>query len=107
MGRWVLGPARVWHADVPNARGWLSTRLLSFGKTTIEKLVSLSSGGDKDEALAEYKDSGCWWIEDKPANADLGLTLGLNSILIEHGHNKDYKGNAIVVKKWKENEGKK
>ena len=73
-----------------------------FGKTAIERLVSLSSGGDKDEALAEYKDSGCWWIEDKPANADLGLGLGLKSILVNHGHNKDYDGEAVVVKKWKE-----
>lgn len=73
-----------------------------FGKTAIERLVSLDSGGDKDEALEEYKDSGCWWIEDKPANADLGLGLGLKSILVNHGHNKDYDGEAVVVKKWKE-----
>jgi FMN phosphatase YigB (HAD superfamily) len=73
-----------------------------FGNTAIERLVSLESGGDKDEVLAEYKDSGCWWIEDKPANADLGLELGLKSILVEHTHNKAYDGNAIVVKKWKE-----
>lgn len=73
-----------------------------YGKTAIERLVSLHSGADKDEVLAEYKDSGCWWIEDKPANADLGLELGLKSILVSHGHNKKYDGDAHVVKKWKE-----
>lgn len=73
-----------------------------FGNTAIERLVSLESGSDKDEVLVEYKDSGCWWIEDKPANADLGLELGLKSILVEHTHNKTYDGDAIVVKKWKE-----
>jgi len=73
-----------------------------FGINAIVRLISLQSGGDKDEALAEYKDSGCWWIEDKPANADLGLKLGLKSILVEHNHNKAYDGDAYVVKKWKE-----
>ena len=33
------------------------------------------------------RDSGLYWIEDKLSNAQLGLDLGLNAILIEHGFN--------------------
>ena len=36
-----------------------------FGKTAFEELVCLGTGADKDEALAPYKDSGLYWIEDK------------------------------------------
>ena len=53
------------------------------------ELVCLDTGADKDDALERYRDSGLYWIEDKVQNANLGATLGLNSILIEHSHNKD------------------
>ena len=36
-----------------------------FGKGVFTKLVCLGTGDDKDEALAKYKDSKLWWIEDK------------------------------------------
>ena len=65
-------------------------------------MICLECGGDKDEALEQYRDSSCAWIEDKSENADLGIELGLNSMLIEHEHNKDYVGNAVQVKNWKE-----
>ena len=58
-----------------------------FGKTAFEELVCLDTGADKDEALEQYRDSGLYWIEDKLSNAQLGLDLGLKSILIEHGFN--------------------
>ena len=58
-----------------------------FGGTAFEQLVCLDTGADKDEALVPYKDSGLHWIEDKLSNAVLGLNLGLNSILVEHGFN--------------------
>ena len=73
-----------------------------FGNTAFEKVVCLDTGADKDDALESYRDSGCWWVEDKAKNADLGIDLGLRSILVEHGHNMDYKGNAVLVKNWKE-----
>ena len=72
-----------------------------FGNA-IESVICLDTGADKDEALAPYKDSGLWWIEDKPANADLGHTLGLKSILMEHGHNMDHKCLYPVAKNWKQ-----
>jgi len=73
-----------------------------FGPTVFEKYVILDCGADKDEALLEYKDTGCWWIEDKPENADVGAKLGLNSILMAHNHNVNYIGDAIRLGDWKE-----
>jgi len=58
-----------------------------FGKTAFEELVCLDTGAAKDDALAPYKDSGLWWIEDKMENAVAGLNAGLRPILIEHGFN--------------------
>lgn len=62
-----------------------------FGKTAFEKYTYLDTGADKDEALAEYKDSGCYWVEDKPENAECGLRFGLDPILINHKHNENVK----------------
>lgn len=73
-----------------------------FGELTFEKFVFLDTGADKDEALTKYKDSGLFWIEDKPENADLGYNLGLKSILVEHEHNGDHKCAYPMVQKWKQ-----
>lgn len=68
----------------------------------IENVICLDTGADKDEALAPYKNSGMWWIEDKPENAEVGYKLGLKSILVEHGHNMHHRPDYPVVKNWKE-----
>ena len=75
-----------------------------FGKTAFEELVCLDTGADKDEALEQYRDSGLYWIEDKLSNAQLGLDLGLTSILIEHGFNMndDIPEGMQKVVNWKE-----
>ena len=73
-----------------------------FGETAFERIVCLDTGADKHDALNEYKDSGCYWVEDKPENADLGHKLGLRSILVEHGHNMTHECTYPVVKNWKE-----
>ena len=73
-----------------------------FGELTFEKFVFLDTGADKDEALEKYKDSGLYWIEDKPANADLGHTLGLKSILVHHDHNEHHECAYPMVKNWKQ-----
>ena len=73
-----------------------------FGDSVFEKYIYLDTGADKDEALEPYRDSGYLWVEDKIENADLGLELGLNSVLIQHEHNKNYRGNAIKVANWRE-----
>lgn len=63
-----------------------NTRKL-FGNTAFEKFIYTDCGENKDEVLAPYKDSGLYWLEDKIENAQLGLDLGLESILIEHSYN--------------------
>ena len=73
-----------------------------FGKNVFIDVVCLDTGADKDDALEQYRGNGCYWIEDKPENADLGLRIGLNSLLIAHGFNADYKGLCPRVKNWKE-----
>ena len=73
-----------------------------FGDTVFEKYVYLDTGADKDEVLLDYKDTGCYWVEDKPLNVDTGIKLGLNGVLINHDHNKHYDGDAIRVWTWEE-----
>ena len=74
-----------------------------FGATAFERIVCLDTGADKNFALEEYADSGLWWVEDKPENAEVGLDLGLKSVLMEHGHNMHHVNERIpVVKTWRE-----
>lgn len=75
-----------------------------FGKTAFEELVCLDTGAPKDEALAPYKDSGLYWIEDKLENAECGLDLGLKPILVEHGFNMndELRPGITKVTNWKE-----
>ena len=67
-----------------------------FGKNVFIEVICLDTGEDKDEELVKFKDSGLWWIEDKPENAECGLKYGLKPILIEHEHNKDHEVKGIV-----------
>lgn len=76
-----------------------------FGKDvfTAKNVICLDTGADKDEALAEYKDSGLYWIEDKTENAVLGSDIGLKTLLINHGHNQDCEDSRITrVANWAE-----
>jgi FMN phosphatase YigB (HAD superfamily) len=75
-----------------------------FGDNCFIEVNCLDTGADKDEILDVYAREypGAYWIEDKPQNADVGIALGLKSILIEHGHNMNYNGQAKVVVNWEE-----
>lgn len=73
-----------------------------FGDTVFEKYVYLDTGADKDDALAPYAGTDCFWVEDKEENANLGLSLGLDSLLVAHNHNSGYTGDATIVNNWKE-----
>jgi hypothetical protein len=74
---------------------WINFKNI-FGNTAFVDLICLDTGGDKDQALGEYKDSGMWWIEDKASNASLGADLGLKSILINHPHNQYHVDNRLL-----------
>jgi FMN phosphatase YigB (HAD superfamily) len=73
-----------------------------FGPTVFEKYVYLDTGADKDEELYKYKDTGCFWVEDKIANAEVGLEMGLRPLLMVHDHNRDYQGDVERVYSWRE-----
>jgi hypothetical protein len=66
-----------------------------FGKNVFIEVICLDTGADKDEELVKFKDSGLWWIEDKPKNAEVGLKYGLKPIIIEHEHNKEHEEDGI------------
>ena len=73
-----------------------------FGETVFERYVFLDTGADKDEVMEEYRDTGCYWVEDKPENVDVGIAVGCEGLLMAHSHNADYDGTATRVKNWKE-----
>lgn len=68
----------------------------------IESVICLDTGAHKEEALEPYRESGLWWIEDNPRNADAGHAIGLKSILIKHGHNSAHVCDYPIVKNWEE-----
>lgn len=75
-----------------------------FGPTVFETYVYLDTGADKDEALEPYRDTGCYWIEDKPENVNLGQRLGLDGLLVAHPHNAEaeLEQGVLRVQNWKE-----
>lgn len=85
-----------------NAQKLRRMNLEKYYGQVFDDVVCLPTGGDKDEALEPYKDSGMWWIEDKPANSDLGHKLGLKSILVEHGHNMNHECVYPVARNWRD-----
>ena len=85
-----------------NAQKLRGKNLRKLFGNAIESVICLDTGADKDSALEPYRGSGMWWIEDKPANADVGHALGLKSILVEHGHNMHHVCDYPVAKNWKE-----
>lgn len=60
-----------------------------FGNV-FDSIVCLPIGSHKEDELSKYKNSGLYWIEDHPKNAEIGRNLGLNSILIRHDYNYGY-----------------
>lgn len=73
-----------------------------FG-SAIRHVTCIPVGECKKGALERYKDSGLWWIEDKPSNAVAGLEVGMSPILVEHEHNMvDVHPDVPIVKNWAE-----
>ena len=74
---------------------------LLFGKEIWDDFIFLPCGADKDEELKKYEGTDCYWIEDKPENAETGAKFGLDSIIVAHNHNAYYKGDIPRFTKWK------
>ncbi len=56
--------------------------------------------GKESYLVERYSGSGYYWIEDSVKNAESGLKSGLNSVIMNHDYNKEWKGPR--VKNWKE-----
>jgi FMN phosphatase YigB (HAD superfamily) len=70
-----------------------------------DNITCLPIGCHKEEALLQYKDSGLYWIEDHPKNAEIGRNLGLNSVVIQHDYNLAHAvgpDSFPMVKNWNE-----
>ena len=85
-----------------NAQKLRDMNLRKMFGNAIEDIIYLDTGADKNEALEPYRDSGLYWIEDKPENSDVGHAIGLSSILMEHGHNMHHPCTYPIVKNWKQ-----
>lgn len=67
-----------------------------------DKIVFLDTGSSKDEALSKYP-KGCYWVEDKPENAESGVKAGMITVLYTQPHNKSFKHKDVTrCDTWKE-----
>jgi FMN phosphatase YigB (HAD superfamily) len=70
-----------------------------------DSVVCLGIGEHKEHELRKYAQTGMYWIEDHPRNAEIGKHMGLKSVLIRHDYNQghDVGPNAIrTVDNWRE-----
>jgi hypothetical protein len=72
-----------------------TTNLLNVFGDVFDSVICLPIGVSKYSTLAEWEDSGLYWIEDKFSNALDGHSLGLKSILIDADYNKDFMTNRF------------
>ena len=100
---WTFIPITSQTSDIP-AQHLRKKRLGElFGDHVFTNYHILGTGADKDSALAEFHNTGLYWVEDKPKNAVAGLKYGLKPILIDHPYNRDFDNPAITrVNNWQE-----
>jgi len=100
---WTFIPITSQTSDIPAQE--LRKRRLGelFGDHVFTNYHILGTGADKDSALAEFHNTGLYWVEDKPDNAVLGLKYGLKPILIDHPYNQDFDHPEIIrVSNWQD-----
>lgn len=74
-----------------------------FGPDAFEDLYCLDPTVSKKHALESWRDTGTWWIEDLPANAQLGAEMGLKTLIVDHPYNRDVNDPRITrVADWKD-----
>jgi hypothetical protein len=100
---WTFIPITSQTSDIP-AQQLRKKRLGElFGEHVFINYHILGTGADKDSALAEFHNTGLYWVEDKPNNAVAGLKYGLKPILIDHPYNRDFEHPEIIrVSNWKQ-----
>ena len=100
---WTFIPITSQTSDIP-AQQLRKKRLGElFGDHVFTNYHILGTGADKDGALAEFHNTGLYWVEDKPKNAVAGLKYGLKPILIDHPYNQDLQHPDIIrVSNWQD-----
>jgi FMN phosphatase YigB (HAD superfamily) len=100
---WTFIPITSQTSDIP-AQELRKKRLGElFGDHIFKNYHILDTGSDKDSVLAEFHNTGLYFIEDKPKNALTGLKYGVRPILIDHPYNRDFQHpNVIRVNNWKQ-----
>ena len=99
---WTFIPITSQTSDVPAQM--LRKRLLRelFGEHVFQNYFILETGDDKHSALAEFKNTGLHFVEDKWQNCLTALKYGLKPILINHTYNQQYKHPKVQrVNNWK------
>jgi len=93
---WTFIPITSQTSDIP-AQELRKKRLAElFGPNVFQNYHILGTGADKDSALAEFHNTGLWWIEDKPHNAVTGLNFGLKPLLVDHTYNQGFSHEKIT-----------
>lgn len=73
-----------------------------FGRSMFFDITCLNPSVSKMHTLDQYTNSNCWWLEDHPTNFQLGLDLGLNSLLVNQTYNQTVSAGNRRVNSWKE-----
>lgn len=73
-----------------------------FGRSMFFDITCLHHSVSKATVLNQYDGSNCWWLEDHPTNFQLGLDLGLNSLLVNQTYNQITPAADRRVNNWKE-----
>ena len=100
---WTFIPISSQTSDIP-AQELRKRRLEElFGKQVFSNYHILGTGADKDSALAEFHNTGLYWVEDKPKNALAGLNYGLTVLLYDRPYNQDFNHPEITrVNNWQD-----
>jgi len=99
---WTFIPITSQTSDIP-AQEVRKKRLEDLFGDVFYNYHILDTGADKDNALAEFHNTGLYWVEDKPKNALAGLNYGLKPIIIDHPYNRDFNHPDITrVNNWKQ-----
>jgi len=90
-------------SDDENVKKLRTANLQKLFGDVFDHIECLPIGSSKKEYLSQFQNSGLFWIEDNVRNAEDGLDVGLQPILMEHGFNMHYQNSAIpIVKNWSE-----
>jgi len=78
-----------------------NTRKL-FGETAFDRFL-FTTDGDKKPFLVEYRDTGCFFIDDHPEHVKAANELGLEGLLMYHDYNAaaGKEGHLTMLSDWK------